>query len=103
MFCDTREVLALRDATHYGTHMPRPPAPVEIDPVALAVLREKNGDTKTGLAERAGMSLGYLADLESGRRKGNAEVIAKLAAALNVPKSLLEQRRIADDTEPVPA
>jgi transcriptional regulator with XRE-family HTH domain len=73
--------------------MPRPPASVEIDPLALTVLREKDGHTKTSLAKAAGMTLGYLADLESGRRKGNPKVIAELAAALNVPKSMLEKRR----------
>lgn len=73
--------------------MPRPPAAVEIDPVALLVLREKDGHTKTSLAKAAGMTIGYLADLESGRRKGNPVVIAKLAKALNVPKSMLEKRR----------
>lgn len=73
--------------------MPRPPSPVEVDNVVLAVIREKNGDTKTSLAERAGLSLSYYADLESGRRKGNPDVIAKLAAALNIPKSVIEKRR----------
>jgi transcriptional regulator with XRE-family HTH domain len=66
---------------------------VEIDPVALVVLREKDRSSKTHLAKRAGISLGYLADLESGRRKGNPEVIGKLADALNVPTSMLERRR----------
>jgi transcriptional regulator with XRE-family HTH domain len=73
--------------------MPRPPSAVEIDATALTVLREKDGRSKTSLAAAAGMSLGYLADLESGRRKGNPGVIASLASALNVPKSMLERRR----------
>lgn len=73
---------------------------VEIDPVALRVLREKDRMSKTALAKAAGISLGYLADLESGRRKGNPEVIGKLADALNVPMSLLERRRV---TEPAVA
>lgn len=73
--------------------MPRPPSPVEIDPLALTVLREKDGHSKTSLAKAAGMTIGYLSDLESGRRKGNPEVITKLASALNVPRSLLERRR----------
>lgn len=68
---------------------------VEIDPVALVVLREKDRASKTQLAKKAGISLGYLADLESGRRKGNPEVIGKLADALNVPTSMLERRRLA--------
>jgi len=74
--------------------MPRAPHLVEIDPVALVVLREKDRATKTQLAQRAGISLGYLADLESGRRKGNPDVIGKLADALNVPISMLEKRRV---------
>ncbi len=73
--------------------MPRPPASVQLDPTALVVLREKDGHSKTSLAALAGLSLGYLSDLESGRRKGNPDVIAKLARALNVPKSMLESRR----------
>lgn len=92
--------LRARATTHYGTQMPRPPAPVEIDAVALAVLREKDGHSKSSLAEAAGMSLGYLSDLESGRRKGNPEVITKLARALNVPRSMIEKRR---QDEQVPA
>lgn len=73
--------------------MPRLPVAVEIDPVALAVLREKDGHTKTSLAKVAGISLGYLADLESGRRKGNPVVIGALAKALNVPRSMIEVAR----------
>jgi len=80
--------------------MPRPPSPVQVDPIALTVLREKDGYTKSRLAEVAGLSLGYLADLESGRRKGNPEVITKLAQALNVPRSMLERRRFIDEQVP---
>lgn len=72
--------------------MPRPAPPVLLDPVALTVLRQKDGHTKTSLAKAAGYSLGYLHDLETGRRKGNASVIRALADALNVPASLLERR-----------
>lgn len=77
--------------------MPRPPEAVRIDPTALLVLREKDGSSKTRLAAAAGISLGYLADLESGRRKGNPQVITRLAAALNVPRSMLERRRFDGD------
>jgi transcriptional regulator with XRE-family HTH domain len=73
--------------------MPRPPAPVLLDNVALVVLREKDGQTKTGLAKKTGYSLGYINDLEKGRRGGNAQVIRALADALNVPASMLERRR----------
>lgn len=39
------------------------------------------------------MSLGYLSDLERGRRNPNPRIIKKLAVALNVPMSVLEKRR----------
>lgn len=39
------------------------------------------------------MSLGYLSDLENGRREPNATVTKKLAVALNVPVSVLEKAR----------
>lgn len=59
----------------------------------LRVLREKNGDSLTSLARRAEMSLGYLSDLENGKREPNARMIKKLAVALNVPVSVLEKHR----------
>ena len=45
------------------------------DPIAL--------NFKTGIAQ------GYLSDLESGRRTGTPETMAKLAQALNVPAEWL--------------
>jgi transcriptional regulator with XRE-family HTH domain len=60
---------------------------------ALRVLREKDGHTMTSLARTAGMSLGYLSDLENGRREPNPRVTLKLAQALNVPTSVLEKHR----------
>jgi transcriptional regulator with XRE-family HTH domain len=59
----------------------------------LRVIREKNGDSLTSLAKRAEMSLGYLSDLENGKREPNAGVTKKLAMALNVPVSVLEKHR----------
>lgn len=59
----------------------------------LRVIRTKDGHTLTSLAEAAGMSLGYLSDLENGRRWPNAKVTKKLAQALNVPVSVLERPR----------
>jgi transcriptional regulator with XRE-family HTH domain len=37
------------------------------------------------LEVKTGIGQGYLSDLESGRRTGTPETIAKLAQALNVP------------------
>ena len=60
--------------------------------VELTVLREKDGMSKTALAKAAGMSLGYLCDLENGQREPNAVMRKKLATVLNVPVSMLEKR-----------
>ena len=57
------------------------------------MIREKDGYSLTSLAKAADMSLGYLSDLENGRREPNATVTKKLAVALNVPVSVLEKYR----------
>lgn len=59
----------------------------------LRVIREKDGHTLTSLAKAAGMSLGYLSDLENGRRWPNPQMTKKLAVALKVPTSVLEKPR----------
>jgi transcriptional regulator with XRE-family HTH domain len=61
--------------------------------IELRVLREKDGQSLTQLAKTANVALGYLSDLENGKRPPNPRVIVKLAQALNVPKSMLEPRR----------
>lgn len=58
----------------------------------LRTIRTLNGDSLTSLARRAdNMSLGYLSDLESGKREPNARVTKSLAEALKVPVSVLEK------------
>jgi DNA-binding XRE family transcriptional regulator len=52
---------------------------------ALTELRERSGYSKTSLARDAGVSLGHLTDIESGRRNPSPEVLTRLAAALKVP------------------
>ena len=51
----------------------------------LKALRKWRGETQRHLESKTGIGQGYLSDLESGRRAGTPETIAKLAAALNVP------------------
>jgi DNA-binding XRE family transcriptional regulator len=51
----------------------------------LKAIRKWRGKTQQYLNAKAGISQGYLSDLESGRRPGTPETIAKLAQALNVP------------------
>jgi DNA-binding XRE family transcriptional regulator len=60
---------------------------------SLRVLREKDGHSLTSLARAADMSLGYLCDLENGRREPNPRITLRLAHALNVPTSVLEKHR----------
>ncbi len=57
----------------------------------IRVLRETRGLTQSELALQAGMTQGYLSDLESGRRRGQANRLAHVANALHVPLDLLVQ------------
>jgi hypothetical protein len=51
----------------------------------LKAIRNWRGETQLHLSFKTGIAQGYLSDLESGRRAGTPETIAKLAQALNVP------------------
>lgn len=65
----------------------------------LRTIREKDGHSLTSLAKivpagpgqkkKTGMSLGYLCDLENGRREPSPEIVRRLATALRVPVSVL--------------
>ena len=50
----------------------------------IRVWRDYRGLTQQQVAEAAGISKPYLSQLESGRRKGTAEVLAAVARALKV-------------------
>ncbi|MBN1992118.1 MAG: helix-turn-helix transcriptional regulator [Anaerolineae bacterium] len=50
----------------------------------LRVWREYRGLTQQQVAEAAGISKPYLSQLESGRRKGTAEVLQAISKVLNV-------------------
>lgn len=49
----------------------------------------RRGITQVALANTAGMSQGYVADLQSGRRGGSPKQLAAVAAAPQVPFDLL--------------
>lgn len=51
----------------------------------LKAVRNWRGATQLHLNSRTGIGQGYLSDIESGRRTGTPETIAKLAQALDVP------------------
>jgi hypothetical protein len=51
----------------------------------LKAIRSWRGETQLHLNSKTNISQGYLSDLESGRRAGTPETLAKLAHALDVP------------------
>ena len=46
--------------------------------------RKASNLTQMALAEKANLSVGYLCDLESGKKWGMSETISRLAVALNI-------------------
>ena len=65
--------------------------PIEDFAGRVKALRAKRSLTQAQLAERAGISHGYLSRIEIGMQSPTLEVIEKLAAALKVkPAALLE-------------
>lgn len=57
----------------------------------LRVIRTKDGHSLSSLARAADMSLGYLSDLENGKREPSASITKKLAETLKVPVSVLQK------------
>ena len=57
--------------------------------VRISELRKSLGMQQKDLAERAGISSGYLSQIESGSRRLNVEVQIKIANALGVKPSAL--------------
>ena len=51
----------------------------------LAAARKWRGLSQAELAEKAGLRQGYVSDLETGRRKGAAATLERIAGALDVP------------------
>lgn len=56
---------------------------------AIKVWREYRGLTQQEAAERAGISVPYLSQLESSKRKGSLDVLSALAKALNVALEMI--------------
>ena len=55
----------------------------------ILVVHDWRGTARVALADAAGISQSYVADLESGRRGGSPRQLAAVAAALKVPLDLL--------------
>lgn len=55
----------------------------------LRVVREWRDFTQVYLSFKTDLGQGYISDLETGRRKGTAEALKRIAAALDVPLDML--------------
>ena len=60
---------------------------------AIRVWRQYRGYSQAKLAGEAGISMPYLSQLESGKRKGSLEVLADIARALEVALEIIIPRR----------
>jgi transcriptional regulator with XRE-family HTH domain len=66
-------------------------APIERIAMRIKALRDKRQMSQEDLAERAGISRGYLARLETGRHDPTITTLEKLAKALHVKVTELLQ------------
>ncbi len=62
---------------------------MHINRLALREVRERSGYSKSRLAREAGVSVGTVADIESGRRRPSPNMVVRLAHALKVPLASL--------------
>ena len=60
--------------------------------VPVRVWREHRGLSARALATRAGISSAYLSQIETGKKPGSFDAMAKLARALGVEMEDLERR-----------
>jgi hypothetical protein len=56
---------------------------------ALRALREWRGKTQLYVSHKTNIGRGYISDLESGRRRGTATALKKIADVLKVPLELI--------------
>jgi ribosome-binding protein aMBF1 (putative translation factor) len=62
------------------------------DESPVKVWREKRGLSQRELAEQAGVSSSYLAEIETGKKPGSAEALRKLSRVLVIPMENLVSR-----------
>jgi DNA-binding XRE family transcriptional regulator len=65
---------------------------------AVRVWREKRGMTQRALAEAAEIAVGYLAEIEGGKKPGSAGALRRIAGVLDVP-----MEELVVQTAPAPA
>jgi transcriptional regulator with XRE-family HTH domain len=70
-------------------------SPTEHDPEALVWARKAKAWRQRELAEKVGISISHMSEIESGSRNAPPHLLQKLAEALNCPVSVLERKRAA--------
>lgn len=71
----------------------RTPRRLGHEPSALTYAREQAGLTRTQLADRLGVALSLVSEMESGTRSATPQMLNRLAEALNCPRVVLERKR----------
>jgi len=69
----------------------------------LAFFRKKRGMSQDNLAKRAGITQGYLSEIEIGRKSGDVRTLRKLADALKVSLDSLVPEEPSEEDTPRPA
>jgi predicted transcriptional regulator len=82
---DADAIYDARKAAKGGVLPPEVSAAILRGDSRLKAIRNWRDETQLHLSFKTGIGQGYLSDLESGRRTGAPETIAKLAQALSVP------------------
>ncbi|MCX5518466.1 helix-turn-helix transcriptional regulator [Kaistia defluvii] len=62
---------------------------IEAGETPVRAIRKHRGMTQTGLAAAAGVTQGYIADIETGKKAGSTETLKAIARALAVPLDTL--------------
>ena len=62
------------------------------DESPVKVWREKRGLSQRALADKAGVSTSYLAEIETGKKPGSADTLRKLSRVLAIPTENLVSR-----------
>lgn len=75
--------------------MSNPKPVLDHEPEAVTYARKKAGLSKTALAQRLGVSLSLISQIESGDRNATPAMLLRMAAALNCPTVVLERKRAA--------
>ncbi|MGK5529327.1 helix-turn-helix domain-containing protein [Streptomyces sp. URMC 129] len=72
----------------------RPPkAPLDHEPEAVTYARQAAGLTMTALADRMGVSVSLISEIESGTRNATPQRLRALAEALNCPVVVLQRKQ----------